>query len=321
MFKRIAIVVMMLLITFSTQFTSISHAEEGKTATFPDTLSLENVTLQIMPEYFTPPEFPAGKPTLLHGYFLEVKNNDAEPYTGTLEFQLPYKENDFMLTYVGEVVDGETANANFDFDEETGILSITPSLPIESGQSQTFGIEFCTSEIKGDQSKSFEVKFSAPAPIKTADVLFIAPLTATNIVVPPEATANEKMEGVESFKMTIPGVQKGQELSFKMSYDKESDQTTEDMFMEQENIDSAGGTGTSDDSEVSPYLVISIIVFVFAIIVVLAVLQRNRKLRGKANTQMNGTSQPISSELKQLRKQLIAGEIDQANYDEKRSKL
>ncbi len=321
MFKRILSVFLMVLITFSTQFTSVIQAADSKTATFPEPLSLENVTLQIMPEYFTPPEFPTDKPTLLHGYFLEVKNNDTDPYSGPLEFQLPQKASDFKLTYVGEVIAGETVVASYDFNEDTGILSISPTEPIESGQSQTFGIEFCTTEIKGDVAKSLAIDFVPPAPIKVLDVLFIAPVSATNIVTTPEAAANPPMEGVESFKMTIPDVQKGQKQSFKMSYDKEGDKTTEEMFLEKQAVQPAGTPADTNQSEMSPYLVILVILFVFTMIVVLAILQRNRKLRGKANKDSSQVAAPISAELKQLRKQLLAGEIDETIYDERKGQL
>lgn len=196
-------------------------------------LSMEELSIQIMPEYaYHPNDQKKDHAPLLIGYQGTMVNNSEEPQKGQIEIPLPIKEKNFQIGYVADYSSDLSKSYEIEYvlDSEKGTISWTTSEEIGPKERYKFVIEFFTDNLMvKKEKKSLAYHFKSFADIELLNISFTPPEKAKNIKLTPAPEKDQNhAAGDKIFSYLYQDVTAGDEKEFKMRYDRiEMKPTTE----------------------------------------------------------------------------------------------
>ncbi|MEH7074686.1 hypothetical protein [Neobacillus drentensis] len=186
-------------------------------------LSLEELAIQVMPEYtYHPNDKEKDHVPLLIGYQGTMVNNSDQPQTGKIEIPLPMKENDFRIGYVADYSSdlSKAYEIEYTIDPEKETISWATSEEIGPRERYKFVIEFYSESInvKKDQ-KTLQYKFNSFADIDLVDVIFTTPNNAEKVKITPTPSEKENHgDEKNTYSYLFQHVKAGEEKVFTLTY-------------------------------------------------------------------------------------------------------
>ncbi|CEG27820.1 hypothetical protein [Bacillus sp. B-jedd] len=328
-------------------FTSAAGAE-GKFV--PEQFPYKEMQIQVMPEFDYPENWPKEDPSLLVGLYGTIENKTGQDYAGKIEIPVPASEKNFQVYLVAEFpsADKPEVQRPFEVNKEQGTVSFTPEKPIKNNASYSFVVEYYSNPIEVKEKKNFIYEYNAAADIETLDVIIYAPLKSTDIVLDPKPANTQKSEYGEQIAFyQQKTAKKGDSFKYNISYKKEGNASTLSMMDTSKKPNDENHNGTTATDQVTGgtnggggdrpiigaaggvIIGASIIIagmFIFFGLRNRADIKKNPKpIKKSAAAKSSSTKQKKTvsnaDELKELRKKLLSGKIDQEAYDEQVKKL
>jgi hypothetical protein len=319
----------------------------------PEKFPYTEMQIQVMPEFDYPEGWEKDTPSLLVGQYGTFTNKSGQDFDGKVEIAVPASEKGFQAYLVAEFPEDDQPEVQrpFDIDTEKGIISWKPSKAIKNNETYRFVVEYYTSAVEVKDKRSFTYEYSNPTEIGTLDVIFYAPMEASEITLEPKAPNNTQSEyGEELFYYQYKDVKAGETYKYTFSYQKDDFKSTLDAINEKqppndENHTSVNGTATDQISGGSGgsggdtpligmggAIVIGIAIIIAGVFVYLGLKGKSQstpKASSSKATNHHPKKQPEKKEIKsisdddkkELRKKLLNGKIDQETYDEEMKKL
>lgn len=328
----------------------IIPSAEAETSFQADKFPYSEMQIQVMPEFDYPENWPKDTPSLLVGQYGTFTNKSGQDFDGMIEIAIPTNEKGFEAYLVAEFPEENQPEVQrpFEVDNEKGVITWKPSKAIKNNESYRFVVEYYTSSVEVKDNRSFTYEYSNPADIETLDVIFYAPMEATDITLEPKAANNTKSDyGEELYYYQYKNVKAGENYKYSFSYKKEGFESTLDAINAQEppndeNHTAVNGTATdqikNDGNSDRPIIgvggasVIGIAIIIAGVFVYLglkgraqstqksSISKKEKEPVKKQSTKKESTLIDHDSK-KELRKKLLAGKIDQETYDEEMKKL
>lgn len=309
----------------------------------------KELQIQVMPEFDAPADWPKNTPAFLVGLYGTITNKSGKDYSGQITVPIPVNDKNFEINVVGEFSNNGNSETNrpYTIDKKNGTISWTPAKPIKNNAAYNYVIEYYTETIAGTNNKSFTYQYTSPASIGTLEVVFYAPMKATNIKLQPAAQYNTKSDyGEGLYYYDYTNVNPGKTLNYSFSYTKPGTTTSLSVINSMQppkNSTQAGANGSSSTSNstskskapvlgVGAALVIGIAVIIAALLIFVGFKGKNSPSKSSSVSKSNkqNSNRPavkresdlaISEEKKELRKKLLNGKIDQETYEEEMKKL
>lgn len=324
----------------------VKAEESGPTATSTETLGsplpIESAYVEISPEFSEPADWPADQPSVVIYIRLVLDNNTSEDYDGEITFSVPANSGQFSFLGVGEHEEGSenaesTPVESAVVDDVKNTVTFTPTKPIKEGEKYDFSLSYVYNPITFDgTTKSFSYSITAPTAIDKLSFVIYTPTGATNPVITPETTTITPFDSGEiAYQYNFSGVKEGETFTFDIAYDKTDLTTTEEAMNQGTTTDTSEDSSSGGMSNTAA-LMISVSIIIFGVLVFFGLRGRNSngsntrksQSRNKVDSKLSKTSKPtklsksnvktiknVESEKKRLRKQLLAGEISQDEYE------
>lgn len=325
----------------------------AETIFLPEKFPYTEMQIQVMPEFDYPEGWAKDTPSLLVGQYGTFTNKSGQDFDGKVEITVPASEKGFQAYLVAEFPEDDQPEVQrpFDIDTEKGIISWKPSKAIKNNETYRFVVEYYTSAVEVNDKRSFTYEYSNPTEIGTLDVIFYAPMEASEITLEPKAPNNTQSEyGEELFYYQYKDVKVGESYKYTFSYQKDDFKSTLEAINEKqppndENHASVNGTATDQISGGSGEsggdtpligmggaIVIGIAIIIAGVFVYLGLKGKSQSAPKASNskaTNHHPKKHPGKKEInsisvddkKELRKKLLNGKIDQETYDEEMKKL
>ncbi|WP_059171099.1 hypothetical protein [Bacillus sp. FJAT-27445] len=319
----------------------------------PGQFPYKELQIQVMPEFDYPENWPKEEPSLLVGLYGTITNKSGQDYTGKVEVPVPANEKNFQVYLVAEFPSDDKPEVQrpFEVDKEKGVISFTPENPIKKDEVYKFVVEYYSNPIEVKGTKNFTYEYTAPADIETMDVIIYAPLKSSEISMDPKPSSTQKSEYGEQIAFyQQKDAKKGSSFNYKVSYKKEGNDSTLSMIDKNKAPNDENHTGSTATDQVAansggnggekqnrPIIGAAGGVIIGASIIIAAMLiffglrnkAENRKTsatpkknKGKNSSDQKQRMNPShADEIKELRRKLLNGKIDQETYDEQVKKL
>ncbi|WP_053367100.1 hypothetical protein [Bacillus sp. FJAT-27245] len=322
---------------------------EGKFT--PEQFPYKEMQIQVMPEFDYPENWPKEEPSLLVGQYGTIVNKTGQDFSGKIEVPVPANEKNFQVYLVAEFPSDDKPEVQrpFEVDKEKGVISFAPENPIKKDADYKFVVEYYSNPINVMEKKSFTYEYTAPAAIETLDVIVYAPLKSTDITLEPKPASTQKSDYGEQIAFyQVKAAEKGSKHKYTVSYKKEGDASTLSMIDknkapndENHNGSSAtdqlaansGGTGGDNRRPIigaAGGVIIGVSIIIAGMFVFFGLRNKQEKRKnpavfkkdkGKKTLQKQKMKPSNDEEIKELRKKLVNGKIDQETYDEQVKKL
>ncbi|AGK55283.1 hypothetical protein [Bacillus sp. 1NLA3E] len=292
-------------------------------------LSMEELSIQLMPEYsYHPMDKKKDHPPLLVGLHASLMNKSAQPQRGQIEIPLPVKSKDFRIGFVADYNrDGSKMNEiEYDINKDRGTISWTTSEDVQPGEFYKFVVEYYTNDIKVNQKKNtLDYQFKSFANIGLVRILFLEPLKTNSFKLTPAAESHqENGYGMNMFMYQIQGMIPDQTKKFHLEYKRSDSKTTMDIMAEM-------GDKTAKQGQVKKNKTLSMGVMVGGVggisgvvaILVLLFLKRKAKKKKKETSlpDIDLGQTDLETKKKRLRGMLLEGNISEEEYQELLRKL
>jgi hypothetical protein len=347
MLKKSLAFLLMVVMLANISWQNVKAAENFPAEKFP----YKEMQVQVMPEFDYPENWPKDKPALLVGYFGTFVNESGEKFDGEISFPLPVDEPDFEVYLAAEFPKENQPEVQVDYriDKEQKMIIWKPTKPIEKDATYKYVIEYYSNPIDVKNEKTFTYSFTPTADTEQLDIVVYAPINATDFKMEPKATNESKSEyGEEIHYYQQKNVKKGVDLVYNASYIKKDHTSSMSVIKTQqppqdENHQGLTATeqvlnnsGNSQNTSNRPIIDTTGAVIIGISLVIMGALiflgfrgkgstgsaHKGRNIQATMRTSKN--NKKIDSNLeekKQLRRMLLAGEIDQRTYDERMKKL
>lgn len=302
-----------------------------KAATTAPILKMEELSVQIMPEYsYHPEDKKKEKPPLLVGLHGTLINNSQQPQKGQIEIPLPLKEKDFRIGFVADYNRDQTDmnEIKYEIDKVKGTIAWTTSEEIQPGELYKFVIEYYTNDIKVDKKKhTLTYKFQSFADIGIVRVLFLEPLKTESFSLTPAAESHqENGYGMNMFMYQYQGMKPGDIKEYSLKYQRTETKTTMDIMNEMGNKTAAKGE-VKENKTLSTSVIIGVIGGITVIVagLILFILKRKSQ-KTKKSAQPNQSNVDLGkvdfeTKKKRLRGMLLEGSITEEEYQQLLQKL
>ncbi|WP_251551339.1 hypothetical protein [Neobacillus muris] len=320
-----------------------------------DKFPFKSMQIQIMPEFDYPEDWESRDiPSLLISQYGTITNNSGQDYDGKIEIPVPANDKGFEAILVADFpeTDQPEVQRPYDVDKEKGIISWKPSNPIKNNETYEFVIEYYTQTIEVKDSKTFTYELKNNAEIEQLDIVYYAPMNASDIQMEPKAQETSKDDyGEELYFYQYSNVKIGEPLKYSFSYKKDGTESSMEAISKldppnDENHEGVNGTatdqiasGSKSGSSNKPLIgiggasIIGIALIIAGIFVYLGLKANSQSMAKTARSNSNkqtpkkqaaakkDNKQDHSEEKKELRKKLLTGKIDQDTYEEEMKKL
>lgn len=322
---RKRLIVMSILTCLMLLLPSFAFANTNETV-----LKMEELSIQVMPEYsFHPEDKAKDKAPLLIGLHGTLINNSDKPQKGQIEIPLPLKAKDFKIGYVADYNRDQTNmyEIEYEIDKNNGTISWTTSEEVQPGELYKFVIEYYTNDIKvNEENHTLTYKFESFADIGMVRVLFLEPLKTDSFSLTPAAESHqENGYGMNMFIYQYQSMKPGDVKEYTLKYERTETKTTMDIMNEMGNQTAA--KGVEKDNETLPIgVIISVIVGVCVVIAVVLIFILKKKANQKNVKAMKTTrvdlgQADLDQKKKRLRGMLLEGSITEEEYQELLQKL
>lgn len=306
----------------SLMVTGSASAEETK-----DSLKMEELTVQILPEYSYHPKDKEGKrPPLLVGYHGSLLNNTDKAQKGKIQIPLPTKEKNFKIGFVADYSADmrDMYEIEYELDEKEGFISWETSEEIQPQELYRFVIEYYTDSIVDGDKKTLDFHFESFADIGLMNLIFVEPLKTESFKLEPEAETHQKNSyNMNMFLYQVQGMKKGEEKSIKLEYERADDRTTTKIM--EEMAGSAGMQQASvrnNEEKIPTWLIITVISVITVMSTILLVyFLKKYSAAPKKNLQQSKNKDENHAKKAKLREMLLEGTITEEEYNELMKKL
>jgi hypothetical protein len=201
-------------------------------------LSLEELSIQVMPEYtYHPNDKKRDHVPLLIGYQGSMVNNTDQPQTGKIEIPLPMKEKGFRIGYVADYSSdlSKAYEIKYTIDPKKGTISWTTSEKIRPKERYKFVIEFFSESIKVNKDlKTLRYKFISFADIDLVDVTFTMPNKAEKVKITPIPSEKDNHgDEKNTYSYLFQQVTAGEEKNFTLTYERSESKPTSELMNSQ----------------------------------------------------------------------------------------
>ncbi|RHW41099.1 hypothetical protein D1B31_09150 [Neobacillus notoginsengisoli] len=351
MLKKLLSFLLIASFGFSLNASGASAEEKFMAEQFP----YKEMQIQVMPEFDYPENWPKEEPSLLVGLYGTITNKTGEDYSGKVEIPVPTDEKNFQIYLVAEfpAADKPEVQRPFEVNKEQGTVSFTPEKPIKKDATYSFVVEYYSNpiEVSEKTKKEFTYEYIAAAEIDTLDVIIYAPLKSTEIAMDPKPSSTQKSEYGEQIAFYQQKTAKiGDSFKYNVSYKKEGNASTLSMIdtTKKPNDENHNGTtatdqvtggdegntsGTSDRPIIGAAggVIIGVSIIIAGMFVFFGLRNKADKRKnpapgkkaasGKQADKKQKKTGSNAEEIKELRKKLLSGKIDQEAYDEQVKKL
>ncbi len=320
--QKITLVLFLLFGLFAVSPGMVHGAEEQKSSP----LQMDELTIQVLPEYsHHPKDKKKNQPPLLVGYHGTLRNSTDVPQKGQIEIPLPMKEKNFKIGFVGDYSSDltEMYEIEYELDKNTGVISWETSEVIQPQSTYKFVIEYYTNSIaESDEKKSASYHFQSFADIGILNIVFVEPLQTKSFKLEPAAQSHQENSfGMNLFSYMNQGVKTGEEKTIAVKYERDTEQTTEEIMEDMAGAHAKQGATVKNDENIPLWKVLSVIggVFVIAAFLLIFFLKKRAKKPAKKET---GLKENVTTDKKaKLRSMLIDGSITQEEYDKLSKRL
>lgn len=306
----------------------------------------QDMQIQVMPEFDYPANWPSNTPSLLVGLYGTFTNKSGQDYNGKIVVPIPVNDKNFVANLVAEFPDPNKPEVDrpYVIDKKNGTISWTPGSAIKKNATYRYVIEYYTNSIQVKDKKSFTYQFTSQANIDTLDVIYYAPMNATNLTVTPNAQGTSKSDYNEPlYYWEYKNVKPNKTLNYSFSYVK-ADNTSSLSVINKTQAQSKSSTSSNNNTSTASSAKSPIIGIGGALIIGLSLIIAGAfvffGLRGRKSTKSPASpmkktaakrpekssakkeNKLLNSEAKkELRKKLLNGKIDQETYEEEMKKL
>lgn len=296
--------------------------DKGSAETKTDVLNMEELTIQVMPEYSYHPKDKKNNPPLLVGYHGALKNNAQEAQKGQVVIPLPMDEKNFRIGFVADYSRDltEMNEIEYELDKESGTISWETSEEIQPQEIYKFVIEYYTDSIKEkEDAKTLAYAFKNFTDIGLFNLIFVEPLNTESFKLEPASEQHQKNSyNMNMFLYQSQGMKPGEEKKITVEYKRADDRTTAEIMEDMAGDAKKAGTVKQNEEEMPLWLVITVIGSVTAAAAVLLIFIMRKK---KTQPVKSGVSNDLEAKKAKLRGMLVEGSISEAEYNELIKKL
>ncbi|WP_066258282.1 hypothetical protein [Neobacillus drentensis] len=201
-------------------------------------LSLEELSIQVMPEYtYHPNDKQKDHVPLLIGYQGSMVNNTDHPQIGKIEIPLPMKEKDFRIGYVADYSNdlSKAYEIEYIIDPVKGTISWTTSEEIGPKERYKFVIEYYSESIKVKRDlKTLQYKFKSFADIDLVNVIFTTPDKVEKVKITPIPSEKDNHgDEKNTYSYLFQHVKAGEEKNFTLTYERSESKPTSELMNSQ----------------------------------------------------------------------------------------
>jgi hypothetical protein len=300
----------------------IQLPNKGNAETEANVLNMEELTIQVMPEYSYHPKDKKKNPPLLVGYHGALKNNAQEAQKGQVVIPLPMEEKNFRIGFVADYSRDltEMNEIEYELNKESGTISWETSEEIQPQEIYKFVIEYYTDSIKEkEDSKTLAYEFKNFADIGLFNLIFVEPLNSESFKLEPASEQHQKNSyNMNMFLYQSQGMKPGEEKQITLEYKRADDRTTAEIMEDMAGDAKKAGTVKQNEEKMPLWLVITVIGSVTVAAAVLLVFIMRKK---KVQPVKSGVSNDFEAKKAKLRGMLVEGSITEAEYNELIKKL
>ena len=295
---------------------------KGSAETKSNVLKMEELTIQVMPEYSYHPKDKKKNPPLLVGYHGALKNNAEEAQKGEVVIPLPMNEKNFRIGFVADYSRDltEMNEIQYELDKENRTISWETSEEIQPQEIYKFVIEYYTDSIKEkDGTKRLTYDFKNFADIGLLNLIFVEPLNAESFKLEPVSEQQQKNSyNMNMFLYQSQGMKPGDEKNISLEYKRAETRTTAEIMEDMAGDAKKAGTVKQNDEEMPLWLVITVVgsVTVFAAVLLIFTMKKR-----KVKPVKRESSNDFEAKKSKLRAMLVEGSITEAEYNELIKKL
>ncbi len=288
-------------------------------------LKMEELTVQVMPEYsYHPKDKKQKNPPLLIGYHGALINNAAEPQKGKVVIPLPMDDKNFRIGYVADYSRdlSEMNDIEYEIDKKKGTISWETSAEIQPQEIYKFVIEYYTDAIKEKNgTNTLSYSFKSFADIGLMNLIFIEPLKTESFKLYPEAEQHQKNSyNMNMFLYQIQGMKPGEEKKVALEYKREETRTTAEIMDDMAGDSKKAGSVKQNDEKIPLWIVITVVggISLAAAAILVFVLKRRT---GKYKPKTAVPNDDFEIKKRKLRSMLMEGSISEEEYNELINKL
>jgi hypothetical protein len=285
-----------------------------------DVLKMEELTIQVMPEYsHHPKDKKKNKPPLLVGYHGALKNNGLEPQKGQVVIPLPVEEKNFRIGFVADYSRDltEMNEIEYELDQEKGTISWETSEEIQPQEIYKFVIEYYTDGIKEkNSSNTLKYDFKSFAEIGLLNLIFVEPLKTESFKLEPEAEQHQKNSyNMNMFLYQSQGMKPNEEKNITLEYKRNETKTTAEIMEDMAGDSAKAGTVKQNDEKMPLWIVITVIGSLTAIAAVILIFIMRKKKAEPQESNSPAKVTDITAKKAKLRTMLLEGTITETEYD------
>lgn len=308
---------MSFILLFIFQLPGLAEAEAK-----PDVLNMEELTIQVMPEYSYHPKDKKKNPPLLVGYHGALKNNAEQPQKGQVVVPLPMDEKNFRIGFAGDYSRDltEMNEIEYELDQEKGTISWETSEEIQPGEIYKFVIEYYTDSIsEKDGTKELAYDFTNFTEIGLLNLIFVEPLNSESFKLEPASEQQQKNSyNMNMFLYQSQEMKAGEAKNIKLEYKRTDDRTTAEIMEDMAGDAKKAGTVKQNDEKMPLWLVITVVGSITIIAALLLIFFMKRQKTKPV--QVNASSE-LEAKKAKLRAMLVEGSITETEYNELLKKL
>lgn len=222
-------ILFIILVLFAIVSPSICRAEGN-----PSALSMEELTIQVMPEFaYHPNDKEKNHAPLLIGYHGSMVNNSDQPQKGQIEVPLPMNNPGFRIGYVADYSADlkQTYDIEYAIDKEHGTISWTTTEEIAPGERYKFVVEFYSDSLKvNGNKKSLSYQFKSFVDIGLININFSKPAKAKDMKLNPAPQEQSHADGEDTFAYHFQDVKAGDQKDFKLTYKRTETKPTIELL-------------------------------------------------------------------------------------------
>ncbi|MGA8942799.1 MAG: hypothetical protein WB502_08820 [Thermoactinomyces sp.] len=287
------------------------------------TLKMEELTVQILPEYsYHPKDKKNNHPPLLIGYHGSLRNTTGQPQKGKIRIPLPVHDKNFRIGFAGDYSNDlkEMYEIEYELDKKTGTITWETSEEIEPQGTYKFVVEYYTDSIQIDKNKqsekSLKYSFKNFTDIGFVNFVFVEPLDTEKFVLKPSAQSHQENSfGMNMFVYTEQKMKAGDKKDFLLEYVRNEKRTSAEILEEM-----AGGppkeAAAVKNEEKMPFMTILLVVGGISAVAATGLLIFLRKRSKKADVENHAQDNRQDLKKARLRTMLLDGSITEEEYQE-----
>lgn len=315
MIKKLAMCLLMIGLLLA--FPGMAKAEKAEKTS----LKMEELTIQILPEYsYHPEDKEKNHPPLLVGYHGSLRNTTNQPQKGKISIPLPVQDKNFRIGFVGDYSKDlkEMYNIEYELDKKTGTITWETSEEIEPQGTYKFVIEYYTDSIQEDKNKqskkSLQYSFKNFADIGMVNFVFAEPLDTESFTLKPAAQSHqENSYGMNMFVYLEQGMKAGAKKEIQLQYVRDEERTSAEMMDEMAG-GSQNGAAAAKNQEKMPLMTILLVVGGIAVVAASILLVILKKRSKKASEAIHTHDNKPDLKKAKLRSMLLDGSITEEEY-------